>query len=61
MRNIIIVGIVPMPKAALLAPVSRKDCYGYTLPCGDCPWARGVLQMHVVPYICDIDSLRPRS
>jgi MoaA/NifB/PqqE/SkfB family radical SAM enzyme len=29
---------------ALLAPVFRKDCYGYDQPCGDCPWARGVLK-----------------
>jgi len=29
---------------ALRYPVFRVDCYEYTLPCGDCPWARGILQ-----------------
>jgi hypothetical protein len=24
--------------------VFRKDCYEYTQPCGDCPWARGILK-----------------
>lgn len=29
---------------ALRYPIFRKDCYEYTQPCGDCPWARGILK-----------------
>jgi len=25
-------------------PTFKQDCYSYTLPCGDCPWARGILK-----------------
>ncbi|MFC1973859.1 radical SAM/SPASM family putative metalloenzyme maturase [Chloroflexota bacterium] len=25
-------------------PTFTQDCYSYALPCGDCPWARGILK-----------------